>query len=98
MMKKLFINGEWLEAVNYASLYSPYSEKVIAEIPVASEEEVDHAISSAYTAKSIMAKMPAHQRARILEKLSQLLEERVEEAAKIIALEAAKPISFARTE
>jgi len=98
MKKKLFINGEWIESKNYSQLLSPYSQKVIAEIPMATEEETDFAIESAYRAREVMAKMPAHQRSFILEKLSRLLEERAEEAAVIIALEAAKPIATARGE
>ncbi|MMZ55087.1 Sulfoacetaldehyde dehydrogenase [compost metagenome] len=42
--------------------------------------------------------MPAHQRASILNELARLLAEREEEVARIIALEAAKPIAMARAE
>src|SRR5690606_41403449 len=45
-----------------------------------------------------MAKMPAHQRAAILERVVELLKERAEEAARIIATEAAKPLKMARVE
>lgn len=98
MKKHLFINGEWVEAKQYSPLYSPYSEEVIAEVPVATEEETEQAIASAYQAKEVMAKMPAHQRASILNELARLLAEREEEVARIIALEAAKPIAMARAE
>ncbi len=98
MKKKLFINGEWLESSNYQSLLSPYTQEVIAEIPMATEQETDMAIEAAYQARGVMAKMPAHQRASILEKLAGLLEERADEAAQIIAFEAAKPIATAKGE
>lgn len=96
--KRLFINGEWVEAKEYVSLLSPYTGEQIAEIPAATDEEVEQAIQAAYLARNTMAKMPAHQRAKILENLSRLLEERAAEAAKIIALEAAKPIATAKGE
>lgn len=96
--KKLFINGEWREAQTYTPLISPYSQEMIAEIPLATEDEVDQAIQAAYQARDVMATMPSYQRASILEKLAYLLEERGEEAAKIIALEASKPITTARGE
>src|SRR5579875_1632193 len=98
MKKKLFINGEWIEGQQYSSLKSPYSGEVIAEIPAATVEEVDAAISAAYEARSVIAKMPAHQRATILQKLSEQLEKRADEAAEIIALEAGKPITTAKGE
>nr|WP_077211743.1 aldehyde dehydrogenase family protein [Bacillus dakarensis] len=96
--KKLLIDGNWIETEEYTNLISPYSGKVIAEIPIASSEDVNMAVKAAEQAKEIMAKMPAHQRAGILEKLVVLLTEKAEQAAEIIALEAAKPITTARVE
>ncbi len=98
MKKHLFINGEWRETESYSSLRSPYSGEVIAEVAVATEKETQEAIESAYQARNEMAKLPAHRRAQILETLSRLLEERAEEAAQLIALEAAKPITTAKAE
>jgi acyl-CoA reductase-like NAD-dependent aldehyde dehydrogenase len=98
MKKKLLINGEWHEASEYSLLRSPYSGEVIAEIPQASDEEVERAIQSAYEAKATMAKLPAYKRAEILENLVSLLKEHQEEAAQMIAKEAAKPLKTARLE
>ncbi|MBM7586077.1 acyl-CoA reductase-like NAD-dependent aldehyde dehydrogenase [Bacillus pakistanensis] len=98
MKKNLFIDGKWIEPKYYTELYSPYDERMIAEIPAATPDEVESAIDSAYQATSIMRKMPSHQRATILENLTHLLEERKEEAARIIAMEAAKPINTAKVE
>lgn len=96
--KKLLINGRWVETQDYKSLLSPYTGEVISEIPTASLDDVEMAIESAYQARAVMAKMPAHQRSTILENVARLLTERSEEAAEIIALEAAKPIGTARVE
>ncbi|WP_371753676.1 aldehyde dehydrogenase family protein [Ferviditalea candida] len=98
MKKHLFIGGKWVEGSEYAPLYAPYSGEEIAQIPQATVQEADAAIEAAHQARLAMAKMPAHQRAAILNKLANLLEERQEEAARIIALEAAKPIKTARAE
>ncbi|WP_252504384.1 aldehyde dehydrogenase family protein [Sporosarcina sp. Marseille-Q4943] len=96
--KHLLINGEWVEAGEYSSIRSPYSGEIIAEIPMATEAETELAIEAAMNARQAMAKMPAHKRAEILENLVRSLQERAEEAAEIIALEAAKPIATARQE
>lgn len=93
--KNLYIDGQWKESTEHASLTSPYSGDVIAYIPKANEQEVNEAIEAACRAKTVMAKMPAHERAAILERLVALLEKRLDEAAEIIALEAAKPIATA---
>ncbi|MFJ8516737.1 aldehyde dehydrogenase family protein [Lysinibacillus xylanilyticus] len=98
MRKNLFINGDWVEAAEYTELCSPYSSEVIAEIPKANVEEVEAALVAADAAREAMANMPLYKRAIILEKLASLLEARAEEAAELIALEAAKPISTSKAE
>ncbi|MFC4597333.1 aldehyde dehydrogenase family protein [Cohnella hongkongensis] len=96
--QKLFIGGEWVAAERYATLYSPYSGEAIAEVPSATEREVNLAIEAAAGAKATMRRMPAHQRAAILEELAFKLIERREEAARLIASEAAKPYRTALAE
>lgn len=96
--KKLYIDGEWVEARAYTTLRSPYSGEALAEIPAATEEEVRLAIAAAYEARGKMKQMPAYQRAAILEKVASLLQERSEVAARIIATEAAKPLTTAKAE
>lgn len=98
MKRRLFINGAWVDTRDYSMLRSPYSGEVIAEIPVAGEEDIEQAIQAAYEAGTVMARMPAHQRAAILDRLSGLIEARAGEAARLLALEVAKPIRTAMLE
>jgi acyl-CoA reductase-like NAD-dependent aldehyde dehydrogenase len=92
--KKLYINGEWTQSEQYAELFSPYSEEKIAEIPQASEEQVDAAIDAAYHNREAMAKLTAYEKAEILENLVTLFKENRIKAAQIISLESAKPLKF----
>ncbi|WP_102348413.1 aldehyde dehydrogenase family protein [Bacillus sp. Marseille-P3661] len=98
MKQRLLINGEWVESDEYLELKSPYSGDVIAKIPVATEEQTALAIEAAEQAKDKMANMTSLQRSLILENLVERLKARKEEAAQIIAKEAAKPIRTARQE
>jgi acyl-CoA reductase-like NAD-dependent aldehyde dehydrogenase len=98
MKKQLLINGEWINAETTVTLYSPYTGDPIAEVPAATKREVNLAIEAAVGAKEVMRRMPAHRRAAILERLASLLNERREEAARLIALEAAKPLKTALNE
>jgi acyl-CoA reductase-like NAD-dependent aldehyde dehydrogenase len=98
LIKHLWINGKPVQAVDYTTLYNPYSGEPLAEIPLANETEVNQAIEAAHNAATVMAHMPSHKRAEILERLAHLLDSRAEEAAVIIAQEAAKPIATARGE
>ncbi|MCM3729598.1 aldehyde dehydrogenase family protein [Neobacillus cucumis] len=96
--KHLFINGQEVRTSVYVPLHSPYSGEVIAEIAMADEQLTKEAIKSAQKAFQVIAKMPAFERSAILEKVVELLKERADEAAKVIAMESAKPISFAKGE
>jgi len=98
MKKHLFICGEWVEAGEYRPLFSPYRGEQIAEVAYADAAEVDKAIEAAARARPLMANMPAHERAAILERLSSLIQGKAEECARLIALEAAKPLKTARLE
>lgn len=71
---------------------------MIAEIPSADEAETDAAIEAACAAITAMARLHAYERAAILEKLALSLQQRKDEAARIVALEAAKPVSIAAGE
>ncbi|MGZ9583145.1 aldehyde dehydrogenase family protein [Paenibacillus marinisediminis] len=98
MKRDLFINGQWKEAARYEALYSPYSGEWIADVGYASEAETEEAIQAAEAGAEKMARMPAHQRTAILNRAVDILEERKEELARLLALEAAKPLKTARGE
>ncbi|MEJ9279149.1 aldehyde dehydrogenase family protein, partial [Bacillus thuringiensis] len=98
MKKHLYINGDWKSVNTYKPLYAPYSEEILAEIAQGTEEDVKEAVIAAKNAMTKMNKLSAYDRAIILEKVAQKMDERREEFAEIIAKEAAKPIRAARGE
>lgn len=98
MKKHLFINGKWKEAEQYSPLFSPYTGELIAQVAQASAKDVEEAILAAHAAKSVMANMPASERAAILERVAQLIFQRQEQLVQLLTLEAAKPIKTARGE
>lgn len=98
MKKHLYINGNWKSVNTYKPLYAPYSEETLAEIAQGTEEDVKEAVTAAKNAMTKMNILSAYDRATILEKVAQKMDERREEFAEIIAKEAAKPIRAARGE
>ncbi|GAB6612619.1 aldehyde dehydrogenase family protein [Bacillus cereus] len=98
MKKHLYINGSWKSVNTYKPLYAPYSEETLAEIAQGTEEDVKEAVTAAKNAMTKMNTLSAYDRATILEKVAQKMDERREEFAEIIAKEAAKPIRAARGE
>nr|WP_245402779.1 aldehyde dehydrogenase family protein [Peribacillus muralis] len=96
--KKLFIGGEWLEGNNHYELRSPFSGKVVAQVPLAEKETVLNAIECAERGAKEMRKLTALERSTILERAVALFQERLEECALILAKENAKPLKAARGE
>ncbi|MCC3355464.1 aldehyde dehydrogenase family protein [Bacillus sp. REN16] len=96
--QKLFINGKWEEGFEHEELRSPYNQELIAMIPLATKEQVEKAIESAQQATQTMRNLTTFERAQILEKVSDLFTERLEECALILAAENAKPLKAARAE
>ncbi len=73
----------------------PYSGAVIGHVHVATADDVDAAVA---TAREHLPPPPAAERARILERAAEIVRSRSEEFARVIALEAGKPIRQARGE
>jgi acyl-CoA reductase-like NAD-dependent aldehyde dehydrogenase len=96
--KPLWIGGENRNTLSYAELRNPYNLEYLADIAIASRDDVLDAISAAKKATAKMAEMPAFERAEILEKVAGYLKDEKEECARIIAKEAAKPLKAARAE
>lgn len=78
---------------------NPYNQEVIGTISCGTVEDVNNAIENAEQVfQETMKKMPAHQRSEILRKTADLLEEQSEEFARLLTIEAGKPIKESRGE
>ena len=95
MKKQYYVNGKWVSSNKYKELHSPHTKEVIAQIPQATQQEVDTAIDIADEARKQMTALTAYERAAILEHIAQLFIDNRQRAAEIISLEAAKPIKYA---
>ena len=98
---KLYINGQWRAASDGKTrpTISPITETVIAEIPEASEQDVEDAILAARRAfdHGPWAKMSGHQRQQILTRASELMEKYADDLALCETLDMGKAIYFAKT-
>jgi acyl-CoA reductase-like NAD-dependent aldehyde dehydrogenase len=77
-------------------VHSPFDGSVVGSIPKGGAAEARAAVDAA--AKVLEEPLPAHERARILDRVATLLGERNEEAARLICAEAGKPMKAARVE
>jgi acyl-CoA reductase-like NAD-dependent aldehyde dehydrogenase len=92
----LLIGGERVETGEWTEVRSPYSGELVGRVAKGGAEETKRALDAA--AAALERPLPAHERARILDRVGALLEERHEEAARLISAEAGKPMKAARVE
>jgi aldehyde dehydrogenase (NAD+) len=94
----LYIGGEWVAPASTGTIevVSPTTEEVIAQVPEASEGDVDRAVEAALAA--LAGPYPAltpDERADYLVKLSQAIQARSQEIADVITAEMGSPSSWA---
>ncbi len=75
-----------------------YTGEVATRVAMADAATIDKAIGAAHDARHAMRKMPSYARADVLRHLAQRMEERHEELAKALCIEAGKPIKDSRGE
>ena len=98
-MKNL-VAGEFKDASNGAviEVYNPATNELLDTVPNATAEDVDACVKKAVEAQKAWAKMPLHERGRIIEKFADLVEENAEDLATLLCKETGKPIREARAE
>jgi acyl-CoA reductase-like NAD-dependent aldehyde dehydrogenase len=94
----LLINGQWTTPNGTAEVRSPFTGEPVYRVSLAGEAETKAAIDAAAAAFAGWSQAPAHERSRLLHRATALIEERKEDLAQTLALEAGKPIRDARGE
>jgi len=98
LQKKNFIGGEWMSSNNKMAVYDKYSQRLIAEIDLADQAQINLAIQKALAVSKVFKKFSMERRIGIIEKLYTQLQAKAEDFAQLIAAEGGKPISYARSE
>src|ERR1700682_5902972 len=83
-------SGTYLDDLN------PATEEVIAEIPDSDECDIDDAVAAAKRAFPSWSRTPAAERSRLLLRLADLIEQNLEELARLESIDNGKTISLAR--
>jgi len=86
---EMLINGRWTGSASGAvlSVENPAKRRPIADIPRGAAEDVDRAVQAARKAFTSWSKIAPRQRGRLLLRIAEVLEARIEEMARTIALE-----------
>jgi malonate-semialdehyde dehydrogenase (acetylating) / methylmalonate-semialdehyde dehydrogenase len=95
-----YVNGRWRQATTaeWLDVSNPASGELIAQVPISTAAEVAAAVDAAAAAYPEWRRTPPEDRIQPLFKLKQLLEEHIDELARIITQENGKTLSEAKGE
>lgn len=94
----IYLAGRWVTSNDRVEITNPYNNDVIGTTYLASAEQVEEAIVAAESAFQIMRTMPVFDRVAILMGLASRMREHRDALARMISLEAGKPIREAEVE
>lgn len=100
MSKKvpLFIDGEFIQSTSeqWIDVTNPATQEVIAQVPCATQAEMQRAVASAKEAFLTWKEVPVSERARVMMRYQALLKEHHDEIATILASETGKTFDDAK--
>src|SRR5262245_19727004 len=94
----VFVGGRWRpgRADRAGPVYNPSTGRVIARVPLCGPDEVDEAVRAASAALPAWAETPAVERARVLFRFRQRLEDSADELARLVTREHGKTLAEAK--
>jgi len=97
---QIFVGGAWADAASGETMevLNPATEEVIAEVPRCNAADVDGAVAAAKAALPAWLDSTPAERAELLLKLADLIDEHADELAEIESRNVGKPLSYARDE
>lgn len=97
---KMYINGQWVEGFSgqNTAIVSPATGQTIAHVSNGAKKDVENAVKAATAAFPAWSKKTAEERADILYKFKDLIEEKSDHFANIISSEMGKPLKEAQVE
>lgn len=88
------IGGEFRNLQDSIEVKSPFDNKLVGICSLAGTKELEEAIALAQSCQNEMANMPSYQRQDILNGIASGLERERNDLAKLLALEAGKPLKY----
>jgi 1-pyrroline dehydrogenase len=97
---KIFVGGNWSDAAEGGTMevLNPSTGEAIAEVPACTAADVDAAVEAAKQALPEWLDSTPAERAELLLKLADILDENTEELAEIESRNVGKPLGYARDE
>lgn len=95
---KLFIGGKWVEGHSgqWIEVENPATGEIFAKVPAGDETDVNRAVSAAQAALKVWRGYSAEERAILLEKVADYLDDHLDEIAEMVTKELGAPVSMAK--
>ncbi len=87
--RRMLIDGAWVDSASGQTITveNPAKRKPIAEVPRGNADDVDRAVAAAHRAFPAWSRVVPRDRGRILLKIAEAMEARLEEIARLLAWE-----------
>lgn len=97
---KLFINGEWRDALRGETmpLIDPATNEIVGHLAQARQEDLDLALVAAERGFRVWRETSPFERSKIMRKAASLMRERVDHIGRLMTLEQGKPLEQSRAE
>ena len=95
---RILIDSKWIDKEDQIGVYDPFDRSLIDTVPKADRDDVTRVLDAAEKGSQIAKKLTIHERSQILYKTADILGNRSEEFAQMLARESSKTIREARKE
>lgn len=93
-----WIDGKPVDVASFSPLREPWRGQLVAEVGVPDADTHDLALASSAATRTVMAALPAHERARLLRAAADEVGRRADEIAELVTRSTGKVISHTRRE
>jgi acyl-CoA reductase-like NAD-dependent aldehyde dehydrogenase len=95
LKNQMWIGGKWVTPAKGETFptYNPATGEVIAQIPLASQQNIDNAVAAARQAYTTWSQLKQSERSAFVMKISAAIKEHIEELAKLETLEHGTPVN-----
>ncbi|MGJ1204064.1 NAD-dependent succinate-semialdehyde dehydrogenase [Sphingobacterium lactis] len=98
LLQKAYLNGSFIDSKDTFTVINPSTQKAIGNLPDLTVKDCKKYIQTAHKAWQSWKDVPVGERAALLRKLYNLINEHKDELAEIMTLESGKPITESLTE
>ncbi len=93
---QIYIGGKFAETHSFLEVKNPYNNELIGQTFLAGEKELELAIKKAQSVQKEYGLFPSYKRYGALMHIAKSIEAEKDEFAKILCLESAKPMKYAK--